>query len=101
MSGTVYNLTLPNPCVELKQEDNQLGLLITLMKCFPKVRPFTTYVMYTASPLFAIRNLRYIEDFITYIRVQGSRNVMTMMMTMAMMISIISMIKILTSNSRL
>ena len=71
--GITYNITLPNPCVEFSQENTRLGMTIALMKCFPEINSFRTYLLYTKQPLFSIGNLQYIEDFTTYVRVQGSR----------------------------
>ena len=71
--GITYNVTLPNPCVELSQENTRPTVTIALMKCFPAINSFTTYMLYAMQPLFSISNLKYIEDFMTYIRVQGSR----------------------------
>ena len=69
----LQNVTLPHPCVTLFPEQSKTELVIHLRDCFPRIQLFSTYVLYSMAPLFHIGARTYIDDFATYVRIQGSR----------------------------
>lgn len=70
----LQNVTLPHPCIALLPEQSKTELVIHLRDCFPRIQLFSTYVLYSMAPLFHIGARTYIDDFSTYVRIQGSTN---------------------------
>ena len=68
----VQNVTLPNPCITVIPDQGKTLLNIRLRMCFPSVKLFTTYMLFSAAPLFQLGVRTYIDDFMTYVRIQGS-----------------------------
>ena len=68
----VQNVTLPNPCITVIPDQGKTLLDVRLRMCFPSVKLFTTYILFSAAPLFQLGVRTYIDDFMTYVRIQGS-----------------------------
>ena len=69
----VQNVTLPNPCITVTPDQGKTLLSIHLRMCFPEVKLFTTYMLFSSAPLFQLGVRTYIDDFMTYVRIQGSK----------------------------